>query len=420
VSIRVGMRPMARPAMKVPLKLFCVDFRDFTVVDPDGDITVTKSRVAFDTMERTADPYVWKDYGAGHFDEFEHRLDMRLIQPPFYEDSFLDFAEVDPQGDITRTAPRVAFDTMRRSAGAYVYRSYGAGYFTYEEHHIDVRVTSADLRGMGCVWMICNQTGTIGTVYTGGQGAILLRFWRTNAGDYELQLQEFHAGPGASAEVWVCEAGVTYYLVITKSETTGICKIYSDSARTNLLATLTVTLSGTSAGFLRYLQAATSWPNPADADRTITGYAENLTRAADHNAMPTMWMVSNQTGGQLTVYTGQLGSFFIRCRRIPTGEYRIELCEYHAGPGSSQDAWVCEVDVAYYLVITKSGTTGTCKIYSDSARTNLLATLTVTLSGTSAGSFRYLQTASTLPSPVYVDKVMSGYVENLCRVDLPV
>ena len=57
------------------------DLTGFTEVDAGGDITVTTARCTIDTMIRNVDSYVWKDYGVGHFDDFEHKL--TVVVSPF-------------------------------------------------------------------------------------------------------------------------------------------------------------------------------------------------------------------------------------------------------------------------------------------------------------------------------------------------
>jgi hypothetical protein len=54
------------------------NFTAYTEVDSGGDITVTSSNVSWDTMDRGATSYVCKDYGIGHFGDFEQDLTINL------------------------------------------------------------------------------------------------------------------------------------------------------------------------------------------------------------------------------------------------------------------------------------------------------------------------------------------------------
>lgn len=76
--------------------------------------------------------------------------------------------------------------------------------------------------------------------------------------------------------------------------------------------------------------------------------------------------------------------------------------------GESDEYTNLSLDTTYYLTIKRSGTTLTCKIYSDAARTTLLDTLTVTC-GT--GTFQYLEAGFSLDFTG--TETISAYVENL-------
>jgi len=53
------------------------DFRTYTEVDADADITVTQTKCDVSSMRRDADSHVYKDMGVGHFGDFEHKFTMR-------------------------------------------------------------------------------------------------------------------------------------------------------------------------------------------------------------------------------------------------------------------------------------------------------------------------------------------------------
>ena len=71
-----------------------------------------------------------------------------------------------------------------------------------------------------------------------------------------------------------------YYFKITRDETNTICRIYTDSNRTNLLWTGTVPKTTRDAGLLRYVYAATTYNS--NSAYGIEGDIENL----DLNPMP--------------------------------------------------------------------------------------------------------------------------------------
>lgn len=55
------------------------DFLTYVKVDEDpGDITVTTSRVTWNPLDLDDTSYVYKDFGAGHFGDFSHDIELQL------------------------------------------------------------------------------------------------------------------------------------------------------------------------------------------------------------------------------------------------------------------------------------------------------------------------------------------------------
>jgi len=84
--------------------------------------------------------------------------------------------------------------------------------------------------------------------------------------------------------------------------------------------------------------------------------------------------------------------------------YYIALQTFEGADGS--DSYNGEPNTPYYLTIARASTTGTCKIYSDAARTALVDTLSITCPTT---AYRYIYAWHML----YGADTNSGYVENL-------
>ncbi|GAH55610.1 unnamed protein product, partial [marine sediment metagenome] len=76
-------------------------------------------------------------------------------------EDFTDYAEEDPNTDITKTASRITTDTMRRDVSAYVYKDKGSGHFSGNfEHKVDVRLTAAGTNyGTVIHWALANSIG---------------------------------------------------------------------------------------------------------------------------------------------------------------------------------------------------------------------------------------------------------------------
>lgn len=52
---------------------------DFIEVDPSDSLTVTPNKVAFDTVYRWDDGYVYKDYGVDYWDEFIYKFELEIF-----------------------------------------------------------------------------------------------------------------------------------------------------------------------------------------------------------------------------------------------------------------------------------------------------------------------------------------------------
>lgn len=96
--------------------------------------------------------------------------------------------------------------------------------------------------------------------------------------------------------------------------------------------------------------------------------------------------------------------------------YKLRISETHGGSYYwDDDAYVYSLDTTYYLLISKSGTTFTCKVYSTKADrdgdtgSNLLKTLTMTLQADH--SFQYIHGVQTYNSGLDKDLVVD--VDNL-------
>ena len=65
-------------SLSLPVLAASENFTTFTEVDSGSDITVAAAQVDFDTMDRGANSYVYKDFEAAHFGDFEHLLEINV------------------------------------------------------------------------------------------------------------------------------------------------------------------------------------------------------------------------------------------------------------------------------------------------------------------------------------------------------
>jgi hypothetical protein len=54
------------------------DLTTYTEVDSDSDITITSAKADFSTMQRAANSYVYKSFGANHFGDFEIEFELEI------------------------------------------------------------------------------------------------------------------------------------------------------------------------------------------------------------------------------------------------------------------------------------------------------------------------------------------------------
>ena len=157
-------------------------------------------------------------------------------------EDFTTYVEVDTANDrIQRTATHVDH-LATRNEDTYLYKDRGAGHFTDFAHKVHVKSELTQNWGVGAVWMLSNDLDDIYGLIGASKDAIWVWFYRDANGNRLLCLYECDGGT-CYAVSWTGPATNTwYFLTIEKSGTSLTCKIYSDSARTNLLDTLSLTL----------------------------------------------------------------------------------------------------------------------------------------------------------------------------------
>jgi hypothetical protein len=123
--------------------------------------------------------------------------------------------------------------------------------------------------------MVSNDLGNRQALYSTGKNFLSVDFYSSTA--FTIYLREYDATAGHTTDSYVGSLATVYYLKIKRDEAVGTygtlyCYIYSDSARTTLLDTLTVTLHTSKKDF----QYIYGFNNSADASTNISGYSENL------------------------------------------------------------------------------------------------------------------------------------------------
>lgn len=155
-----------------------------------------------------------------------------------YED-FTGYTEVDPNNHIDVPSAHHVDARLYQNEVAMVYKDYGIDHFGNFMHNIAVKwVGEGGIHGTyQFPYMVSNQIGGGNPYYWSPVLRILLREEGFNR---NLYLD----GTGQRSSAYNLTAGTWYFLTIKKEGKACTCKIYSDSARTNLLATKSITLSG--------------------------------------------------------------------------------------------------------------------------------------------------------------------------------
>lgn len=165
-----------------------------------------------------------------------------------YED-FTTFTEVDPNSHLTVNANQIDCVNLARNEDAYVYKDFGVDHFNTINIEFDGYLTNSGdeyaLMGIGFGNEIDDMANIAGTDFF-----LILQEWTSNI-RFERDWFSSQEGVGKTYNAW-------YYFKIERNadSDSATCKIYSDSARTNLLNTLTIT--GLSTTKFRYLFACAS------------------------------------------------------------------------------------------------------------------------------------------------------------------
>ena len=214
-----------------------------------------------------------------------------------YED-FSGYIEVEPDDRIQATENHIDF-IARRDEDAYLYKNKGEGYFTDFVHLLDVKAVDLDNSDCAFVWVLSNAVDDVVGLRGGEETYVAIVLYNA-AGSPRIYLEEGHKnGGGYDVQNDFCSVavGTTYYLMIKKAGTSLICEIYSDSDRTRLLHTLSLTL-GADHSF-QYIFAANTLNTghalqaEVDVDNLdLGGTISGVTRDSSGNALGncTVWL----------------------------------------------------------------------------------------------------------------------------------
>lgn len=175
---------------------------------------------------------------------------------PDYED-FTTYTEVDPNNHIALVGTDHIDFQGYRNEDCYLYKDKGVDYFGSNwVHSIDVRIASSDWYAVSECWMLSNDLDDMQGLILGTKTFLTIYFYEASVGVISIYLREQHAG-GGYQDGYNGVENTWYYFTITKVGTDLTCKIYSDSERTSLLDTLSLTLQADHS--FRYVFACNSY-----------------------------------------------------------------------------------------------------------------------------------------------------------------
>jgi hypothetical protein len=202
------------------------------------------------------------------------------------------YTESDPNSDLTVTSTSVAFDTVMRTAEGYVVYDFGASYFDDWEVQLDFVVSAVTGQTACAFGAFSNTLGDMADIMAADDGYTCNFYW-PGAGSCEVIIEDFDNNtndkyyPGGSTFSRL-------YATWKKVSTAITCELYSDSGRTTLVDTLSIVCTETlkryfyafnSRGFGAGAGACTGdSSNHTFMIAGPTGGAINLYTTTDHDA----------------------------------------------------------------------------------------------------------------------------------------
>jgi len=182
------------------------------------------------------------------------------------------YTEVDPNSDLTIASSKCDISMMASNIDAYLRADKGAGHFGDFEHLVTSEFTSSSgsTWPLNVFWALTSSAGVVSLVDmdVANEGLRAYSIWTGSVTQWVLV-----DDTNGNYDIWTSTAFATpYYIAIERSGTTMTCKIYSDSGRTTLLDTLSITC-GTD--LYRYIFATMGHGTTAGG-RSYTGYVEDL------------------------------------------------------------------------------------------------------------------------------------------------
>ena len=159
-------------------------------------------------------------------------------------ENFTTFTEQDDTGDHIQEPSATHVDAkLYKNGNACLYKDYGANHFGSSwEHKIDIKLVSYATSFSNIIAMVGTDKGSQTYLMNNAKSALYI-FLFYGSGVNKLAIREMYQGSVYESSAYAITTGTMYYLTLKRNGTSFTCKVYSDSARTNLLDTLSLTLN---------------------------------------------------------------------------------------------------------------------------------------------------------------------------------
>lgn len=198
-----------------------------------------------------------------------------------FED-FTTYTEVDEDGDVTVTAPRIDWVSMRRDAETYVWKDFGVDYFgdlliKYEVNVTDLEAGDATSASIATTICFSNVLGVVDDLL--GGDILFISFQQSTSIDdrYGFYIRQYDGGvskfiEGSQLNFHNVPEG-ELYATFSRVGTNVTLWMYSDSARITLIYKYSTNAAGLDE--YRYMMLS-NWGRDVDPADHFTGYLENL------------------------------------------------------------------------------------------------------------------------------------------------
>jgi len=198
--------------------------------------------------------------------------------PPSPYQDFRTYTEVDPANRLTVDTEIITATNLTMDDHALVYRDKGLNHFGPTWEHklkttCDHTAGKTQNWGLAGTWAIANTIANMNPWVATNAEAITL-YWQRQPPNITINLRDFRTGHTDTHDFGPAIAIVTTYPTIQRTSETNVrCRLYSDSARTILVDTLTIAI--TSGDRHRYIYGLVSYDN-GNANQKFYGTSEHL------------------------------------------------------------------------------------------------------------------------------------------------